>query len=858
MVVKQGKGADAATCFFFPTVHFLEGDPMFSPTGRRVRAASAASSTMHLQPIALVVLIVAGATAPQVVLAQTEAARAPRQQAVVQRFDIPAGPLEGVLNRLGREAGVLIGFGSAVTEGLRSNGVSGSLTVQDALSRALASTGLGAVRSAGGGYALNALPASAAGPADADAATTLSAVTVSAQAERSAVTEGSGSYAAAGPSTAATRLALTARETPQSVSVVTRQQIEDRGFQSLEDVALDATGLSTRQIGGGERTQFFSRGFEVNSFLADGVPLAFDYDTQGLATLAMYDRIEIIRGAAGIVTGTGNPSGTINLVRKRPTATPQVSLTASAGSWENYRGEIDAGGPLNEAGTLRGRAVIASQSADTFKKAYSHQRDLLYGTLEVDLGRDTTLSLGGYFNKEDNPGADWNGLPTRRDGSFYPFARSTRLTPNWAYWNKRNASVFAELEHRFDGGWKTKVTARALQAKMDMLGTYLYPLDDATFFGQGVGAYAYKKNQYSIDGYAQGPFQWLGRTHELVFGGSYRKNRDDDGPGGWPSDYDVTVDPMNWNSSAVPRPVIDYLWSRKGHQTQAGLYGTARFSVSDPLTLMLGARVDAYRYQMHLTSGTWNDDSAYKVSHKLTPYAGLVYNIGANHSIYASGTSVFQPQSNQNSQGAVLAPVTGTNMEIGIKGEYLGGRLNASAAVFQIDQKNLPLQLAQYRCQSAAASCYAQAGEVRSRGVEFEVAGALTPDWQVMAGYTYNSAQFVRDSDAGVAGTRYDTQTPRHLLKLSTSYRLPGVLSAWRVGGALRTRSETSTTFGVRQGGYTLIDLMASYAVNRHLDIRLNLYNVTDKYYYQTIGSTQDNNHFGTPRNALLTVNYKY
>ena len=157
--------------------------------------------------------------------------------------------------------------------------------------------------------------------------------------------------------------------------MVTRQQIEDRGFQSLDDVARDTTGLTTRQIGGGERTQFFSRGFEISSFLADGVPLGYDYDTQGVATLAMYDHIEVLRGAAGMMTGAGNPSGTINLVRKRATAVPQFSVTASAGSWDNYRGEVDGSGPLNEAGTLRARGVVAYQDSNTFK-AYEHQRQL--------------------------------------------------------------------------------------------------------------------------------------------------------------------------------------------------------------------------------------------------------------------------------------------------------------------------------------------------------------------------------------------------------------------------------------------------------------------------------------------------
>lgn len=771
-------------------------------------------------------------------------------------YSIAVGSLGDALAEFAASAGVPLSFEPSRLAGLRSAGLRGSYTAQAGFAHLLAGSGYAAIELDNGAYVLRKISVAAL-PAGTQ---TLPGIAVTAQADNGAATEGSGSYTTRAMATA-TKLTLSARETPQSVSVVTRQQMDDRGFQSLDEVALDATGMSTRQIGGGERTQFFARGFEVNNFMADGVPISFDQDTMGLATMAMYDHVEILRGAAGIMTGTGNPSGTINLVRKRPGATPQATFGTSAGSWNNYRGELDAGGALNATGTVRGRAVLAVQDADTFKKAYRHQRRLAYGTLDIDLAPGTLLSVGAYISREDNPGADWNGLPTRRDGSFYPFSRSARMTPDWAYWNKDNSSAFAELDHRLPGGWRTRVTARALQTKMDMLGTYLYPLEDSANFGQGAGAYAYKKTQLSVDAYASGPFQLFGRTHELVVGASYRRNRENDGPGGWPGDYDVTVDPLTWNSSTVPRPVLNYMWSRKGRQNQSGVYATTRLQLSDSLTAMLGARLDSYDYRMHLTSGEWQDDSAYEVKREVTPYAGLVYTLDGAHSLYASWTSVFQPQNYQKPGGALLDPLTGTNAEAGIKGEYFGGALTASAALFQINQSNLPRQLPQADCRNTAVSCYLQAGEVRSRGAEFEIAGALARDWQVMAGYTYNTATFLHDSDAGKAGTRYDTQTPRHLFKLSTSYRLPGELSAWKIGGALRTRSDISNTIGgmtVRQGGYTLLDLMASYQASRQWSLQLNVNNVFDKYYYQAVGSTQDNNHFGAPVNVLLSAKYSF
>ncbi|CAB3700709.1 Ferric-pseudobactin BN7/BN8 receptor [Achromobacter deleyi] len=781
-------------------------------------------------PVACVLAAAAGATQAQ----------------SLRHYDLPAGPLDITLTQVARVAGAVISFPAHLVTGKSAPPVSGQFTVEQATARALSGSGL-ELRRAQDGTLTIVLSNTA----------TLAPVTV--EASLGATTEGTHSYTTGSMATA-TKLALSPRETPQSVSVVTRQQIEDRGFQSLDDVARDVPGLTTRQIGGGERTQFFSRGFEISSFLADGVPLAYDYDTQGVATLAMYDRIEVLRGAAGMMTGAGNPSGTINLVRKRPTSLPQFSVTTSAGSWDNYRGEVDGGGALNQSGSVRARGVISYQDSNTFKKAYEHQRQLYYGTIEADITARTTLSIGGYYNREDSPGADWNGLPTRRDGSFYDFKRSTRLSPDWAYWNKENTSFFAELDHRFDSGWSGKVTARTLRARMNMLGSYLYPLEDSEYFGQRLGQYDYDKTQYSLDAYLSGPFTLLGRKHELVLGGSFLKNRDNDGPGGWPSAYDMTVDPESWNSSAVAKPQFDYPWSRKGYQRQVSGYATTRLSLADPLTLMLGARLDWYAYDMMLKSGDYvSPPAGYTVNHELTPYAGLIYDLDSHHSVYTSWTSVFQPQGSQSASGTPLAPVIGTNLEAGVKGEYFDGRLNASAAVFQIRQRNRPVALETSACAPGVIECYAPSGKVESRGFEVEVAGALTPGWQISAGYTFNRSKYLEASGSNPAGAPYDTQTPRHLFKLSTMYTLPGSLNAWRVGGAVRMQSAISLpAYHVRQAGYSIWDAVVAYRASPQLDLRLNVYNLFDKYYYQAIGSTQDNNHFGTPRSFLLTARYTF
>ena len=128
---------------------------------------------------------------------------------------------------------------------------------------------------------------------------------------------------------------------------------------------------------------------------------------------------------------------------------------------------------MNEAGTLRGRAVVSRQDRHSFIDDYQNRRTLAYGILEADLAPSTTVSLGASYSNEDNPGVDWNGLGTMPDGSFLPIRRSTRMSPSWSFWDKRSTTVFADVEHRLGNGWKAKFVASAIDSEMHMLGTYL-------------------------------------------------------------------------------------------------------------------------------------------------------------------------------------------------------------------------------------------------------------------------------------------------------------------------------------------------------------------------------------------------
>lgn len=797
------------------------------------------SAFLRRHPLALAIFLALGG---HVAAAQADNTGAAAQGVV---FDIPAGPLARQLNLLASQAGLLIGGDATLTANKQSQVVHAT-SVEQALAQMLAGSGVEAVRTGEREFQLVRQAEAAAG------AVTLGSTTISGQGLGD-VTEGTGAYTTGRVSTA-TKLAMSLRETPQSVTVVTRQRMDDQNLQKLEDIATYTPGLSLRKTGG-ERPEFYSRGSAIDNIMIDGLPVAYDSDTLGTSTLAMYDHVEVVRGASGLMVGAGNPSGTLNLIRKRPTLAPQLSLTGSAGRWDDYRGEVDVSGKLNDSGSVRGRFVGAYQDRNSFVDAYGNTRQLFYGITEYDLDPATTLTLGAWYNREDNPGADWNGLPTHPDGSFFDFSRSTRTAPDWTYWNKKNRSAFAEVEHRFDNDWKLRLNTTWLRGDMDMLGGSVYT-DENNAYHLNIGRYTYQHTQKSFDTYASGPFSLLGATHELVVGASWRRDETNDGPGGPGIDSDVIIDPQHFEPGAYPKPAIDNNWSRSGHEEQSSAYATVRFNLREDLRLILGSRLDWYEYEQLTHSGEYSFGDDYKATREFTPYAGVIYDLNDTYSVYASWTRIFKPQAAQSASGSLLDPVTGTNYEAGIKGEYFGGALNASAAVFQLVQENLAKSLPAAQCSPGVSACYEASGEVRTRGVELEVGGELAPGWQVSAGYTYAGAQYTKSTSSAEKGERFDSDTPYNLFKAFTTYRLPGELERWTVGGGWRTQSSAYTSFGVKQGGYSVTDFMLAYRATPEWQVQANLNNAFDKRYYQNISNSWGANSFGDPRNLMLTVRY--
>ncbi|WP_200176901.1 TonB-dependent siderophore receptor [Ectothiorhodospira shaposhnikovii] len=697
-----------------------------------VRAAAASTPVgIGVRPTLLMVAVhlavVGSALLPTPVVHAQAAAHSVVQAQVVwqtRSYDIPSGPLGPVLMRFASESGVLLAATPRLVEGKYSPGVRGSFNVQAALDALLVGTGLTAERNAQGQYALQV--------AKEDDVITLTPVTVTAN-QLGGVTEGTGTYTPGAIATA-TRLVLTPRETPQSISVVTRQEMDDFALTSIDKVMEHTPGVSIVTYDS-ERTVYFARGFAINNFQYDGIPMERDSGYSAgntLSDMAIYDRVEVLKGATGLLTGSGDPGATINLIRKKPTHEFQGHVSVGTGTWNNYRTEVDVSGPLNAEGTVRGRAVAAYQDRESHMDGYRRKTPVFYGILETDLSPGTLLTIGADYQDNKPTRSTWGGIPIYdTEGNFNKRSRSFNNGAKWSGWEQYTRTAFATLEHYFDNDWVAKLQlnhqVNGYDAPLGAVGGGNPDPTDGSGTSMWVGRYVGKTRANAADFYASGPFDLFGRKHELVLGGSISNRRwtnKGDGPNiGYPTsvgnfyEWNGNVPQPNWNDPAA--------WHGENDETtrEKGVYSTARWNLRDDLKLITGVRLSSYKRESMKESGV------------AVPYLGLVYDLNDTYSAYGSYTGIFKPQNNRDESGSTLDPLEGINMELGLKGTFFGGRLNASAAIFQLEQDNFAEATGGLTPDGGTA--YRAISGVKSEGYELELSGQLNAYWNVHASYSH-------------------------------------------------------------------------------------------------------------------------
>ncbi|KAA0588943.1 outer membrane receptor for ferric coprogen and ferric-rhodotorulic acid [Azospirillum lipoferum] len=666
------------------------------------------------------------------------------------------------------------------------------------------------------------------------------------------------------PTSVGSKLPLAPREVPQTVTTVPRERIEEQKLITLEDAMKQTPGVTVEPIDG-NRLQFYSRGFEMTNLQFDGVPTTLDSRIFASPDLAMYERVEVLKGPAGLLNGMGGPGGAINLVRKTPKKTLEGYGELTAGSYANYRGEGDITGPLNQSGSLRGRFVGAYQDRNAFQDWTEQRRGLAYGSIAADLTPDTTLTAGAWYQRMSYQGA-WNlpgyasvvnGQPQLR---LLDVDRSTSLGEKWNEDVFTTKGGFADLEHRFGNGWAVKLATHYIDNQMDRKMAYAYSpvtpgVNRTTLFAQKL---RYDQDQIGADLSASGNFGLFGQTHEAVVGANYERwtfrHRAANPVGSW----SVTQNIFSPDASAPEPAWRDWQRDTRTTTDSWGTYGVLRLKLADPLKLIVGGRMNWWQTKVDADRLAGTAESSASVRGKVTPYAGLVYDVNSTYALYTSVTQMYQPQSFVDASGKVLEPLKGRQYEAGIKADYFGGRLHATASVFHIEEENRPQSDPRFPNQSI----YISSGKAQSRGFELDVSGEILPGWDAYAGYTFTRAKSL-DSSAN-SGSAFTAIAPMHQIKLWTNYRLPeSIDDRLSVGGGVTAQTSMYNEFPslnyarLTQGGYATVDARIGYDLTEKVTAAVNVKNLFDRTYYQRINNVQSGNIYGEPRTVLLTLRAK-
>jgi TonB-dependent siderophore receptor len=802
------------------------------------------------------------------------------QHSPIMEFDMPAQPLAAALRTFSEKAPARMHlvYDSAWLAGKQAPALRGSYNPRDALDRLLQGSGIVVVQAAQGVIELglaDAAQSHAAAhlPADNRSVAVLPQVTVL-SAHLPGQTENTGLYTPEAV-TVGGKVEQSLREVPRSISTITRTQLDDQGITTLEDALEQLPGVTISPADHFSAATYTARGFTIQKILVDGSIVGGHdgMDSSVNTSLAMYDNVQLLRGPDALFSGQGLPGASINLTRKRPTQGFQAKAALSAGSWSNYLGEMDISSPLNASGSIRGRVVASYNDKEQFWDNAESKRSQFYGVVDVDLAPRSTVTLGASKTRQWGTGGISNpGLPRYTNGDPLPIPRSMGTTL-YDHRNTDSESYFASLQHQLENNWKLKLSAVHTESLTDLrISRYQGAVTPGMTTGSTLAMWGgnTENRVNTLDFNLSGDFNWLDRSHSFVVGGDYRKtkNYNDRGPYG-------TVARIDWATWDPSAPFTLPAWSaRQGWNndiTDQKLYGYGKFQLHGPVRLVLGGSYSNYKVdQIHISDVVTGHQ---RTTGTFTPYTALMVDVAPQWTACFTTARGIQDQSDYYTPAyEPMSEAKSRSYELGLKGELMDGRLNTNITFYDMQRDNVATRLyndANFD-EEGHYCCYVGADAQSSRGVEIDVSGAITPSWQVNAGYTFDDNQSEYGSEDG---NRYASFTPRHTLRLWSSYRLSGAASGWRVGGGIKAQSKAFSSGTVRtwneatqdytgpavpydffSSGRAVYSLFAQHQIAKDWQLALNVDNLFDKKYFMTTGSTSTGNFYGAPRSFRVTL----
>lgn len=681
-------------------------------------------------------------------------------------------------------------------------------------------------------------------------------VTASQVQTKANTTENSNSYILPA-SQSATGLWLSDKETPQTTTAITRQRIDDQNLNNITDVLEQTNGITVQSFDRG-RSGFYARGFPINKYRIDGLNVSFDNQWitgENTANMMLYDHVEAVRGATGLTNGAGDPSASINITRKHADSkTPKTVLDMGYGRWQNYEASVDHTQPLNKEGSARARFITGRQAGKNFIDQEKQSQNIFYGIIDAELSDNTEASIGASYRDNRQKSYMWGGLPLLySDGSTVDWPQSKNNSADWSIWNSTNTEYFASLKHRFSPLWNIELKAGHARNTSDAKLVYMsgsVERNTGTLVGGDASAYRFdltrKQNDLKIQ--LKGAYPAFGRIHDLVVGAELSRSHLQS------YGYQSAQLPSNiytWNGKA-PEPE----WTGRSQSVdrtdrEYGIFAATRLNLSDRIKFIAGTRFANWKRE-EISYGAHQKFASGNI---WLPYAGILFDLNDNHTAYASYTDIFKAQDNYTKEARILDPVRGKNFEIGLKSSYLNNRLSSQISIFKIRQDNLARE---DEGNTVAGSnpptqAYIEADGARTRGFEIEVAGRITPRWNLMLGYAHAHSE---DAE----GERLNSNQPERNVKLFTTYDFPNRLAGLTLGGGMNWHSGRYATIGgqrIAAGSYALFDLMARYRLNKQLSAQINIDNLFNKKYYDQFSFYNQIN-YGAPRNIRASVRYEF
>lgn len=633
----------------------------------------------------------------------------------------------------------------------------------------------------------------------------------------------------------ATGFDIALKDTPQSVRVISSDLIDLAGLKELEDISrLDASITSGGQSRRGRTLELVFRGFSVD-FTAGVLMDGFRLLSRGMPDFSTIERLEIVKGPVSSMYGQASLAGTVNLVAKKPQATPMQSIKLQGGEWNYHRGEFDSTGPLAQDGRLRYRVSAALEESGSFIDVVGSDKRVLSPSFAYDFSESTTLLVQSTLLAESL--VTYRGQPMTSTGRLPDVPRSFFFGQEWNHFERDFRWAGATLTHVLANGWQAGFNAQRnrtrIKSQEATAGYFPVAPDGSTDLSSGANAESLDLD--SIEATVSGKFEAFAREHSIFvsvdrytrdYEFNYRSNFPVTTGAPFniyaPNHYLVAPEPLN---PFVPVNADSFIGTIAERQENLGATVQTRLQASDRISILLGVRWD----DSEIRSGNVNNGLG---SSQVVPQVGVVYAITPGLNGYANYGETFLPQSGTEFGGGNIGPETGDQIELGLKGNWLGSRMAYSLAYFDMTRDGLRTG------DPVNPGFFIRLGEQRSKGVEAELSGELAPGWDVNLSGTVLDAEFTRGDFAGLRAPN----TPRRAISLFSTYQVQsGPLRNYGIGFGMTHKSGIKALgFGDfpqttlrKVDEYTVADLRLFYQADDNAwEVSLSAQNILDEVYY--------------------------